>query len=96
MLTYARASFDLCPKVGDSRFVFSIPLKINLYLSANEKIKHSPLWLRAIFKGFWLGILSRRELQIIDRIYYEQTSDYCDAHYNKSDDGYGHAVGFAV
>jgi len=62
----------------------AIPLKINLYLSANEKIKDSPLWLRAIFKGFWLGILSRRELQIIDRIYYERTSNYCDETYNKS------------
>ncbi len=62
----------------------SIPLKINLYLSTNEKIKDSPPWLKAIFKGFWLGILSRRELQTIDRIYYEQMSDYCDANFNKS------------
>ncbi|MGI8543889.1 MAG: SAM-dependent methyltransferase, partial [Aridibacter sp.] len=62
----------------------SIPLKINLYLFANEKIKDSPPWLKAIFKGFWLGILSRRELQIIDRIYYEQTENYCDETYNKS------------
>ena len=62
----------------------SIPLKITLYLSANEKIINSPPWLKAIFKGFWLGILSRRELQIIDRIYYEQTENYCDETYNKS------------
>jgi hypothetical protein len=62
----------------------SIPLKINLYLFANEKIKDSSPWLKAIFKGFWLGILSRSELQTIDRIYYEQTSDYCDESYNKS------------
>ena len=62
----------------------SIPLKINLYFDLNEKIKDSPPWLKAIFKGFWLGILSRRELQMIDRIYYEQTSDYCDESYNKS------------
>lgn len=62
----------------------SIPLKINLYLDLNEKMKDSPAWLKAIFKGFWLGILSRRELQLIDRIYYEQTSNYCDESYNKS------------
>ncbi len=62
----------------------SIPLKINLYLDLNEKMKDSPAWLKAIFKGFWLGILSRRELQIIDRIYYEQTENYCDETYNKS------------
>jgi len=62
----------------------SIPTIVTLYLSANEKIKDSPPWLRAIFKGFWLGILSRRELQIIDRIYYEQTCNYCDESYNKS------------
>ena len=62
----------------------SIPLKINLYLDLNEKIKESPAWLKAIFKGFWLGILSRRELRLADRIYYEQTSNYCDESYNKS------------
>ena len=77
-------NLHLRSKVGDSRFMSSIPLKISLYLQIIERIKNSPPWLKTIVKGFWLGILSRGELQTIDRIYYEQTSYYCDESYNKS------------
>jgi hypothetical protein len=62
----------------------SIPLLISFYLRANEKTKDFPAWFKVLFKGFWLGILSREQLQLVDLIYYEQTSDYCDENYNKS------------
>lgn len=62
----------------------SIPLIVRIYLYLYGKIYEYPMWIRAIFAGFWLGILNRRQLQLIDRIYYEKTSNYCDEDYNKS------------
>ncbi|MFL6374811.1 MAG: SAM-dependent methyltransferase [Pyrinomonadaceae bacterium] len=62
----------------------AISLKIKLYLATIERINNSRPWLDALGKGFWLGVLSREDLQAIDRIYYQQTPNYCDETYNKS------------
>lgn len=61
----------------------SIPFIVRIYLRANERVKDFSPRRKAFFKGFWLGVLSRKNLQLIDRIYYETESQYTNEDWNR-------------
>ena len=61
-------------------FFFSSKLLNRLPFFANGRL----YWLAARFQGFWLGILTRSEIQQADRLGYSRSSLYFLGQYNRS------------
>jgi hypothetical protein len=62
----------------------SVSPVIKMYLAYAERAQTYPRWLKAIANGLWLGLLTRGQMHVIDRVYYERTSYYTGEAYNKS------------
>lgn len=64
-----------------------VPFSVGLYVSLIKRINRSHPRYKPILNGILLGLLSRAQLQQIDRIYYElkifdYEKDYCDEIFN--------------
>lgn len=58
------------------------PLALKIYISSRKLLRKLILLINAGFIGFWLGVLKRDHLHLIDQLYYDNTNQYCDEKYN--------------
>lgn len=60
------------------------PWEIKIYLASLNIFQKVIKLLNACFIGFWLGILKRENIHLVDSIYYNKTKQYQDQDYNLS------------
>lgn len=60
------------------------PLQLKVYIASIKFFQKIMKVLNAFFIGFWLGILKRENLYLIDALYYDNTQKYRDFEYNCS------------
>ena len=59
------------------------PLELKIYIFSRKILRKIFLLINACFIGFWLGILKKQHLHLIDKLYYDNTQQYCDEEYNR-------------
>lgn len=60
------------------------PLVIRLYFLASSSLHRLLGLFMACFAGFWLGVLKRETLHLVDEFYYDNSKMYYDEEYNRS------------